>query len=96
MKKMIKIRKNNKLFDGDIELNIVESSDISVYSFYKENKSEKMVFIFNFSNQSKLISTYPYSQKGIREKMKDLITERVIDLSDDNIRLAPYEVLWLK
>lgn len=96
IKEMISIRKMNPLFNGDIEEKVIENSDISVYSFIKENSDEKMVFIHNFSEHIKYVSVVPYNNKSINFKMVDLLTGRVIDFTHENIRLAPYEVLWLK
>jgi glycosidase len=96
LKKMIDFRKKSQLFDGSVTVNVIVNSDISVYSFMKAAKSEKMIFINNFSEHIKTISSSPYKAAGVLGKMEDLFTGRIIDCSFDDIRIAPYEVLWLK
>jgi glycosidase len=96
LKQMAKIRKRHVLFNGDVPLHVIENSDISVYSFYKQKGSKTMVCLFNFSEHIKYISTHPYGNEGLYGEMQDLFTGRAIDFSSDTIRLAPYEVLWVQ
>jgi len=96
IKEMIRIRKSNKLFDGDVKAVVIPNSEISIYSFFKKNKREHMVFIHNFSEHIKYASSSAYHQVNISYKMKDLLTGRIVDFRNERIRLAPYEVLWLK
>jgi glycosidase len=96
LKQMIKIRKNNSLFNGDVTYNVIETSDISVYAFSKENKKEQMVFLFNFSEYQKKINIDSFQYHKVKGTMTDLLTSRVIDFNQGVIKLAPYEVLWLK
>ena len=95
IKEMIRLRKSDNLFHGDVKANIIENEDISIYAFSKEKDGESLICIFNFSEHLKEISTQPYQivHKG---KMIDLFTHRTIDLSHKTIKIAPYEVLWLK
>lgn len=96
VKNMIEIRKNNSLFDGDVNAVVIDNSDIGVYSVLKENEYEKMVFISNFTEHIKYVSTYEYKHMSVNGKMIDLLTGRVIDFDNEMIKLAPYEILWLK
>jgi glycosidase len=96
IKHLVKIRKNNPLFDGDVEINVIENSDISVYAFYKQRKTKQLVAIFNFSEHIKQVSTKPYQDAGFKESLVDLFTGRVINFSQEELRLAPYEFLWLE
>lgn len=96
IKEMISIRKRNVLFDGGIQAVVIPNAEISIYSFYKKNDQEHMVFMHNFSEHIKYVSTSSYHKENISNKMKDLLTGRIVDFKNEHIRLAPYEVLWLK
>lgn len=94
--KMIKIRKREKLFDGNININIILNSDISVYTFYKEYNEDQIIFIHNFADSIKNVSTTPYRECGCIGEYIDLLTGRIVNFNKETIRTAPYEVLWLK
>jgi amylosucrase len=96
IRQMIKIRKDNKLFNGDVKAVVIPNSEISIYSFYKKNEREQMVFMQNFSEHIKYASSSSYHLENISDKMIDLLTGRLVDFKNKQIRLAPYEVLWLK
>ncbi len=96
IQEMINIRKTDDLFNGDVAINIIENDDISVYSFYKKTDHDHLICIFNFSEQLKHISTTPYQKDHFSGLYMDLFSHRPIDFSEVNIKIAPYEVLWLK
>ena len=96
LKKMIGIRKSNNLFDGNVPVEIILNNDISIFSFKKQLNKKQMLFIHNFSEHIKYTSSDPYKEANTPRFMKDILTGRIIDFNHENIRLAPYEFLWLQ
>ena len=92
IKKMIDIRKGCKFFRSDIQSIPIDMGNKAVFGFHKE---DKMIMLANFSEQEQWVDTYRFNWFGLKEELTDVITERKINLNDNQILLGPYEYLWL-
>ncbi|QMS84795.1 alpha-amylase family protein [Candidatus Xianfuyuplasma coldseepsis] len=95
IKNMITIRKKHSVFDGDVQSTIIINNDISLYSFVKATAKERILFIYNFSEYRKELTSEPYQEFQFSTNMEDLFTGRTIDFNHPSITISPYEVLWL-
>ncbi len=96
IKKLIEIRKEHSLFNGDLEVNVIDTYNKHIYAFYKQEGNEKLICLFNFCETEQAISTRYFNEILTSTLLQDIVEERTIDFSRDKIRLAPYEFLWLK
>lgn len=92
IKKMIDIRKNCIFFRSDVQSIPINMGNKAVFGFHKE---DKMIMLANFSEQEQWVNTYRFNWFGLKEELTDAITERKINLNDNQILLGPYEYLWL-
>lgn len=89
--KMIKLRGMYDIFSSNIKSNVLDFNDQRVFSFEKD---DKLFVISNFTEQVVYLSRDKYEYKLYKENYKNLLTDQVINI-DDNIKLEPYESLWL-
>ena len=94
-KHLISLRKKHKIFNSDIPVDYVQFYNNAVYTFYKQDKSNKLYCLYNFSENNQYVDTIEPHSKGINFNAVDLITGKLVDLSSGTIHLHPYEMLWL-
>ncbi len=95
MRKIIKARKENEIFRGDIALNTVDTYNKHVLGLYKNYNNEKLLLLTNFTKNEQIVTKEAVQSIYFGETYTDLIQGKKVDLSKD-ILLAPYEYLWLK
>lgn len=94
LKKLIEIRSQNKLFHGRIRNRIILTDNKQVYVSLKEEET-KILGLFNFSENNQYIDIVYLKNNGLGGHMKDLISGKLMEFEEDEIRLHPYEFLWL-
>lgn len=94
-KTLIDIRKKNKVFNSDSYIHYLQTNNDSVYSFYKKNGSERVLFIYNFSENNQYFENSIFVKNDLQLDMVDLVTNKRVNLEKSYIHLHPYEMLWL-
>lgn len=95
IKHLIEIRKEHEIFSSTVKMNTIETSNLSIYCFYKKYKDHLFVGIFNFSEERQFIEKKVLMNHDILFPMQDLIQGKMIGQQLDNILIGPYEFLWL-
>lgn len=91
IQKIITIRKNEPSLSGHIQAKLMDCHNHHVYGFIKG----ELLCLFNFSENNQYVKTSNF-QSFDKTSCVDLISDRQVNLSSDEIQLHPYEVLWLK
>lgn len=94
-KKLIDIRKKHHFFNSDTYTHYLQSNNNGVYAFYKDDGENKLICLYNFSENNQYIQNDVFKVNNINYKAIDLITEKIVDLNNSTIHLHPYEMLWL-
>ncbi|PKM93939.1 MAG: alpha-amylase [Firmicutes bacterium HGW-Firmicutes-1] len=95
IKELIKTRKMQPIFNSTIRVKTIETTNKSVFSFYKVKDDKTFIGIFNFSEDRQAIDTKVFTNQGLAFTMKDLIQGKTIESSSEKILVGPYEFLWL-
>lgn len=95
-KELIRLRKLHLEFDADAYTHYLQFANTKVYAFYKEKNNQKIICLFNFSEDNQYVDNYEFIATGTNYMTKDIITGKMVDLNHSNIHLHPYEMLWLK
>lgn len=96
IKKLIAIRKSEKLFTGKLDGRILDVNNPSVYAFYKEDNDDQIICLFNFSEHKQAFTHHALRLIGQYGVLVDRVTGKVFDTDLDTLYLYPYEFLWLK
>lgn len=98
LKKAIEVRRANSLFSPLIAQEIIDTGNLHIYAFYKEepNKASKAaLFLFNFSEDRQFIGTWSLPSAFQHKSLSDLLTGKLVATHKEQIVLGPYEALWL-
>lgn len=95
IKEMIRIRKNNAIFNSLIPMRTIELNNLHLFSFVKEVDGQAFVGVFNFSEDRQFIYTEGFKKAGIGGQKRDLIQGRLVDFEESRLQIGPYQFLWL-
>jgi len=94
LKSLITIRKKDSIFSSTIQQQVINTDNNNIYCFYKQNKNDLLVCIFNFSEDRQFVSKRAFN--NIVNNYVDMLSGKTIDFNEDEFVLGPYEYLWLK
>jgi glycosidase len=96
IKKLISIRKKEKLFHSNIEQRIIDVKHQHIYVGHKTNLKNDLILIYNFSENHQVFNLNHLRAQGFKGIYEDLLQKKKVDLYGDQLNLYPYEYLWLK
>jgi amylosucrase len=96
IKKLIKTRKNEKLMHSSIPLKVIPTQNIHIFAGIKQCGNQKMIGLFNFSENHQILDLKEVKAFGIKGLYKDLFQYKTFDMDAHQINMYPYEYLWLK
>ncbi len=96
IKRLGKIRKNEKIMHSSIPLTVIPTGNIHVYTSIKAYGDEKIIGLFNFSENHQVLDMNEFKAFGIKGLYKDLFQNKTYDMNANHIDMYPYEYLWLK
>lgn len=94
LKKLITIRKSHSIFASNIDMNILNISNVSVYGFTKQLGNESLICLSNFSEDRQFIQNSEFLRQLTGEKYTDLLSGKSSDFTSDTTLLGPYEFIW--
>ena len=77
------------------EMRLLEVDHPNVLAFLRWHDASTLTVIANFSEHEQVIDVRLLRTEGLSHFLKDALTQKVIS-SNDELTLAPYEVLWLE
>ncbi len=96
IQKMIKIRKEIKEFHNENDFTIITNENDNVFSFLRELDGEKTLILMNMSDHPQYLNQYILEKTGIPFDSIDLYTGNKLNIVNREIKLLPFEFLWLK
>lgn len=96
IKKLISIRKKEKLFHSNIEQRVIDVKHQHIYVGHKTNLKNDLILIYNFSENHQIFNLNHLRAQGLKGIYEDLLQKKKVDLHGDQLNLYPYEYLWLK
>jgi amylosucrase len=96
IKKMIDVRKDIKEFHSENDYKIIKNENNSVFSFMRELDEEKTLILMNVSEQTQYVNDYIVRHNNLGYYIYDQYSGRDIRVENNQIKLEPYEFLWLK
>lgn len=96
IKKMIDVRKNIKEFHSENDYEIIKNENNSVFSFMRELNGERTLVLMNLSENIQFVNEHIVFQTDFGYYIYDQYSGRDIRVENGQIKLEPYEFLWLK
>ncbi len=95
LKTMISIRKTYDILAPTVISKILDTKNNHIYCFYKIHEGNVFIALFNFSEDRQFVNSQNFHQLEIHETFTDLLSGKIVDLSQSQTLLGPYECLWL-
>ena len=96
IKKMIQIRKNIKEFHSENDFELVKNENDHIFSFLREFEGEKTLVLMNMSEHAQYLNQYILEKTGIKFDAVDQFSGKKVEVHNREIKLLPFEFLWLK
>ena len=96
IKKMIQIRKNIKEFHSENDFELVKNENDHIFSFLREFEGEKTLVLMNMSEHAQYLNQYILEKTGIKFDTVDQFSGEKVEVHNREIKLLPFEFLWLK
>ncbi len=93
LQKLIRLRKEHEVFSGN-QLQAIESGNPHVLSYLRGKRDDRVLVVANFSEQEQSISADILRSHGLENHQLDLLSGEL--LPPQGVRLAPYQVLFLR
>ncbi|MCO6449816.1 MAG: alpha-glucosidase C-terminal domain-containing protein [Caldilineales bacterium] len=93
LQRLMQIRQDCATFSGN-EMTVINPDNEHVFAYLRQNEAGRVLIFTNFSEQPQHISGAVLRTYGLGYEFTDLISERAV-VADEDVALAPYEVLWL-
>ena len=68
----------------------------NIFSFLRELNGEKTLILMNMSDHTQYLNQYIIEKTGIPFDSIDLYTGNKLNIVNREIKLSPFEFLWLK
>lgn len=97
LQKLIKIRKENKVFADHNNLELYHSGNDHIFSFERILDLNRLLVICNFDENAQVIDSNWIKKLGYFSKgdPMDLVSNEKIDLNSGLLEVMPYQMLWL-
>jgi glycosidase len=95
IKSLIKIRQSESLFHASISNQVVLTTNSHVYVTLKRDGKNYVLGLYNFSENNQYLDNMFFRNQNIKGQHTDLVTGKQVSL-DEELRLYPYEFMWLK
>ena len=98
LKKLISIRKKNKVFADNSNLVLHHSGNDHILVFERTSKKNGVLVLCNFNTATEVINASWLQNMGYIEnsEYKDLIKNKKFKVSSGFLEIEPYQLLWLK
>ena len=96
IKKMIQIRKNIKELHSENDFELVKNENDHIFSFLREFEGEKTLVLMNMSEHAQYLNQYILEKTGIKFDAVDQFSGKKVEVHNREIKLLPFEFLWLK
>ena len=98
LKKLISIRKKNKVFADNSNLVLHHSGNDHILVFERTGKKNGVLVLCNFNTATEVINASWLQNMGYIEnsEYKDLIKNKKFKVSSGFLEIEPYQLLWLK
>lgn len=95
LKYLISLRKNYDVFMAESDVDYIDTWNKHIYCATHRINGQRMIQLYNFSEDRQFVSTVPLNFIGHGAVLKDIITGKMVDLSKENLLMGPYEFMWL-
>jgi glycosidase len=95
IKRISMIRKTHPIFNSKAEYTILSLGNTHVYGFLKQLENQTMICLFNFSEDHQYFSADVLRKYTDKTILTDLITDKIVTMNEDAVKMFPYESLWL-
>lgn len=95
LQRLIMLRKETPGFGGN-QMEVINIGSDHVFAFVRTNAQQRVLVISNFTERELRISPNEIRLYGLGYQFHELISDTTLTITDEPIRLEPYQVLWLK
>ena len=98
LKKLISIRKKNKVFADNSNVRLHHSGNDHILLFERTDKKSGVLVIANFNTATEVVDASAIQKMGYIKSsaFEDMIQNKKIKVSSGFLEIAPYQLLWLK
>lgn len=96
IQKMISTRRELKEFYNENDFTLVRNENDHVFSFVRELEGSKTLVLMNMSEHTQHINQYILEKTGFSFECTDVYSKKDIHIENKQIKLAPYEFMWIK
>ncbi len=96
IKKLGYMRKKEHIMHASIPVKVMLTRNTHIYAVIKEIENEKLIGLFNFSENHQILNLIELKAYGVNGLYKDLFQNKIINMDAKIINMYPYEYLWLK
>ena len=92
---ILRRRKSVPEFHGGYATVVLDPADIRVFAFARPAPAATVVCLFNVSPDHLVVERRWLREQGVTD-FHDLLSDRLVSLYDDQLRLLPYSRVWLR
>ena len=94
LQRLIAIRQNTPGFGGN-QMAVVHVGSDHIFAFVRTNAEQRILVLVNFTESEQRIAPNEIRLYGLGYQFHDLITDTPLTISEEPLRLEPYQVMWL-
>lgn len=91
---LITLRKKNVGFAGN-QMDVINMGNDQVFAYLRTHADQRIVVLANFTEQEQALKANELRLYGLSYQFTDLISGKLLHLLSDDLRLDPYQVMWL-
>ena len=76
-------------------MDVITIGNDHVFAYLRTHGDERIVILANFSEHEQAIKANELRLYGLSYQFTDLISGKPVRLLSDDLRLEPYQVMWL-
>lgn len=91
---LIALRKGHPGFAGN-QMEVINIGNDQVFAYLRTHADQRIVVLANFTEQEQTLKANELRLYGLSYQFSDLISGQPLHLLSDELRLEPYQVMWL-
>lgn len=96
IKQMISVRKEIKEFYNENDFTLIKNENDHVFSFVRELNGSRTLVLMNMSEHNQNVNQYILEKLNFSYDCYDQFAKKTVEIHERQIKLSPYEFLWIK
>jgi amylosucrase len=95
LRHLIALRQANRAFAGN-QMQVINAGNDHVFAYLRMYDDERVIVLANFTEREQRVAANELRLYGLSYRFTELISGQPYELGSAEVRLEPYQILWLK